>query len=118
MMVHPEALLQKILTLSRLFNRVFIENIMDVVTKQSHPQIAPIVAQGLLDFAQKEAAARGSENSKKLLDVPIYSQVLHAWARSKLREAPSKMEAVVQSMCNDGFAPTAVTYNILLRYWG
>ena len=114
----PKALLQKLQTLSRQFNAVTIGNIMDVITKQSHPSVAPILAQGFLDFLKNEAEK--TQNSQLEPHVHIYNQVLHAWAKSGHPDTATKMDAFVEDMRDDksGVALTVVTYNILLRYWG
>ena len=50
-------------------------------------------------------------------DVSSYNRILRAWAGSRLPEASQRMEARMHNMRSCGIAPTAISYNIMLRFW-
>jgi len=89
--------------------------IMEVLIKQEHPRNAPLVAEQLLDFIQKEAVAL--KNTDLLPNVVIYSQLLKAWTDSGLPQTPQRIDEILRRMREQGIRPNVVKYNILLRYW-
>ena len=90
--------------------------LMDAVIMNEHPRKAPFAAEEFLDFVRNEAAK--TRNADLQLNAYVYSQVLHAWSKSFSPDAVDKMGALVQTMQNEGIAPTEVTFNIILRSLG
>jgi hypothetical protein len=117
--ISPMELAQKIIRMSQMlpdhfqFGIVSIGIILDVVAKTSNPPAkAPYQMEQLMNMFHEQMPFHSTDN------IVIYNQLLSAWARSGVNEAPQKMENVLGTMQNHGFQPNHSTFNIQLRYWG
>lgn len=99
----------------QLYDQVIINMIMEVIIKQQpDPAQAPLVAEHLLQFLLED----NDETTRLRPDSFTYGLILSAWSRSKLPQAGSRMEALVQDMAaKHGIPPSQVTYLILLRHY-
>jgi pentatricopeptide repeat protein len=83
--------------------------------QQQDPTKAPAVAEQLLDDMMKHKQQLQSFTLK--LDAVLFTQVIKAWADSRLPEAPDRMELLLQRMWTEGVAPDLVSYTILVRVY-
>lgn len=118
--ITPRDLGAKLIDMARKY-RIFrydivsVGSIMHVTIKQQHRTRAPYVAWEILKLMQDETwQTNGAKLTPNLF---IYNQILHAFARSELDDAPDRMDALVRSMKNDGIDGDEVTFNVILRYW-
>ena len=125
--IPPQELLQKLQNMSALlpeyrYNIVTVSMIMQVGIQQAPPNNAPLVAERLLQFIETKATQMDNDGDKSngwdlKPDVYMYNMILNAWAKSKLPEAPQRMEALLTDMHRHGIAPNSVSYSILVRFW-
>jgi hypothetical protein len=118
--IAPRDLGAKLLDLARKYpifryDIVSVGSIMDVTIKQQHRTRAPYVAWELLKLMQDGTWQTNGE--KVTPNLFIYNQILHAFARSGLDDAPVRMDALLRSMKNDGIQGDDITFNVILRYW-
>jgi hypothetical protein len=97
--------------------------ILEAMLHHKSPADAPAVAEDVL-----YRISTNRDSSSHLAVQPnavFYNVVLSCWAKSGLREASTRMDAILDLMRKEQqidstamTAPNAITYNILLRYWG
>jgi len=116
----PQDLAHKLQAMSRMhaefrYDIVAFNTIMDVAMKQAPPEKAPFVAEDLLKLLRKHASE--TQNEELRPNVFTYNNIMQAWAVSGLPESAVSMDIFLHAMRQEVVVPTAVTYNILLRYW-
>jgi pentatricopeptide repeat protein len=94
--------------------------ILEAMIYHKSPTDAPAAAEEVL---QRLSTSRDSFVVKP--NAALYNVVLSCWAKSGLPEASDRIDAIVDRMRKEQqidptamTAPNAITYNILLRYWG
>ena len=96
------------------YDRATFSMILDVIIHQKSKQEAPVVAESLLNFL-KEEADKGRPELRP--HVVIWSQILDAWAKSQLPEAPERMEALLERMKTEGVEGDVIAWGCLVEYW-